>query len=511
MRNALFAEDDGGGTGYFTLNGVAQPDGQWIYPNPGDNVQYVGCSTPGTDTLEVGIYDYTTNSYSYAPTTIAAATTAPSSTVQFGIDYRDQAGALAHFSPADIISFQGGKQFAVEYTGITDGVGYLRSSDASALVSKGLSIVSVYEKAGMSDTDSVGHYTSGWVDYFSQPGQGTTDAQSAINAANLDGQLTGAIYFAVDLDPSKSLDPSTGQNRVSETKALDLIDTYFKDASAYINSYNQLHGTSYEIGVYGAGDTLSKIVNDPSVLVDGKPAYTLLAAPSTWPGFATFTTWNIEQMIMPYIRLTAVDLDRTSGQPFGSWGSTPQSAISAAAIQDDYNAIVRTSLSVDQATSVANSIDSGAQTEFQYINTLLSQVANTTIPAVAVEASMYGAVGTSGEVTMLATQFLPPQVANALKYGFNPQVYATEALGLVFAFNDENGSSAFAGNFGPSHAGMSNSAAGDAAFAAAASTAIFGSASTTTLVNAIQTYVSNWKAFYSSYGIPGKGLCTCFR
>ena len=76
-------------------------------------------------------------------------------------------------------------------------------------------------------------------------------------------------------------------------------------------------------------------------------------------------------------------------------------------------------------------------------------MANTTIPAVAVEGSMYGAVGTSAEITVLATQFLPPQVANAISHGFNPQVYASEALGLVFAFNNENGSSAIRQQFRP--------------------------------------------------------------
>jgi RTX calcium-binding nonapeptide repeat (4 copies) len=177
--------------------------------------------------------------------------------------------------------------------------------------------------------------------------------------------------------------------------------------------------------------------------------------------------------------------------------------VSATTVQNDYIGIVRTALPLDQATTVANAINSGAQTEFQYVNSLLSQVANTTIPAVAVEASMYGAVGTSAEVTALATQFLPAQVANATKYGFDPQVYATEALGLVFAFNNETGSTAFATAYGPSNATMPNSTAGDSAFAAAASNNIFGAASTSTLVNAINNYVSNWKAFYSHNGIPG--------
>ena len=61
---------------------------------------------------------------------------------------------------------------------------------------------------------------------------------------------------------------------------------------------------------------------------------------------------------------------------------------------------------------------------------------NTTIPAVAVEASMYGAVGTSAEVTLLATHYLPGQVTFAIANGLNTVAVSSEALGLVFAFND---------------------------------------------------------------------------
>src|SRR5262249_19462307 len=107
-----------------------------------------------------------------------------------------------------------------------------------------------------------------------------------------------------------------------------------------------------------------------------------------------------------------------------------------AQIQSEAFAIIRTMMPVDQASSIANAIDSGSETQAQFINDLLSQVTNTTIPAVAVEASMYGTVGTSAEVTLLATQYLPTQVSNALKYGYNPQVYASESLGLVFAFGN---------------------------------------------------------------------------
>ena len=123
--------------------------------------------------------------------------------------------------------------------------------------------------------------------------------------------------------------------------------------------------------------------------------------------------------------------------------------------------------------------------------------------AVAVEASMYGVVGTSAEVTLLATQFLPPQVAFAAPHGFNAQVYASEALGLALAFRNETGSTGFADAFGPLNPTMPNSTAGDLAFATTAARAIFGPSSTANLVNVMDTWVTNWKAFYSNNGIPG--------
>jgi hypothetical protein len=108
----------------------------------------------------------------------------------------------------------------------------------------------------------------------------------------------------------------------------------------------------------------------------------------------------------------------------------------------------------------------------------------------------------SAEITKLETQFLPAQVANAIEHGFNPQVYACEALGLAFAFGNENGSTAFANAFGPANNSMPNSIAGDAAFAAAAAQTIFGAASTANLIDVIEGFVANWKSFYSSNGVP---------
>jgi hypothetical protein len=75
-------EDLGGGSGYFTVNGVRQADGEWITAGPSADVQYVAGSSPGSDTLSLGIYDATTNSDDFASgstvaTTIEVAESAP--------------------------------------------------------------------------------------------------------------------------------------------------------------------------------------------------------------------------------------------------------------------------------------------------------------------------------------------------------------------------------------------------------------------------------------------------
>jgi hypothetical protein len=174
-----------------------------------------------------------------------------------------------------------------------------------------------------------------------------------------------------------------------------------------------------------------------------------------------------------------------------------------ASIQNDYFAVTRTDLSADQATAELNAITAGTITEKLYVDTLLNHAFDTTIPTAAVEGSMYSAVGSSDEITKLVTQFLPAQIANATQNGLNPQVYACEALGLVFAFGDENGGQGFATSFGPANATMPGTHAGDVGFAAAASNAIFGSAANAGTPGAILNWVSNWEAFYTSHGIPG--------
>jgi hypothetical protein len=95
-------EDMGGGSGYFTLNGVRQADGAWIYQNSGDDVQYVGGTSPGTDSLQVGVYDYSTNSNVVAPTVVSATTTAPSEVWTFS---PSPATAYEHNSSGNVLLF----------------------------------------------------------------------------------------------------------------------------------------------------------------------------------------------------------------------------------------------------------------------------------------------------------------------------------------------------------------------------------------------------------------------
>ena len=73
--------DNGGGSGHFTVNGVQQPDGEWIYTSSSETVDYVGGSSSGSDFIEVGVYDATTNSYAYS-SIFSAVTTGTGSSSQ---------------------------------------------------------------------------------------------------------------------------------------------------------------------------------------------------------------------------------------------------------------------------------------------------------------------------------------------------------------------------------------------------------------------------------------------
>jgi hypothetical protein len=72
-------------------------------------------------------------------------------------------------------------------------------------------------------------------------------------------------------------------------------------------------------------------------------------------------------------------------------------------------------------------------TVYSYAVDLLANNISLSQVAMAVDALMFGVTDNTIELTKLATQFLPPQAANAVANGFDPTVYAAEALGLALA------------------------------------------------------------------------------
>src|SRR5271165_3155576 len=104
-----------------------------------------------------------------------------------------------------------------------------------------------------------------------------------------------------------------------------------------------------------------------------------------------------------------------------------------------------------EATAQAALINAGTPggpTVYSYAAQLLSSNISTAQVAMADSALMEGATIAVGNATtpnrlsLFATAFLPGQIANALKNGFNPTVYAAEALGLALS-----GNTAFNTNF----------------------------------------------------------------
>ncbi len=92
-------EDEGSGNGHFTVNGTTQTDDQLIYVAAADlsSIQYVGGSSPGSETLAVAAYDATATSYSNF-SSLTAATTAPGAKLtaaQINTVYSDVLGRAA--------------------------------------------------------------------------------------------------------------------------------------------------------------------------------------------------------------------------------------------------------------------------------------------------------------------------------------------------------------------------------------------------------------------------------
>jgi hypothetical protein len=141
-------------------------------------------------------------------------------------------------------------------------------------------------------------------------------------------------------------------------------------------------------------------------------------------------------------------------------------------------------INANEATTVAAEINADTSSVNSYATGLLANNMSFSQVAMAVSALMEGGTipagdgKTSNTLTLLSTVFLPPQVENAVKFGFPPTVYAAEAVGL--ALSTLPGFQSFV-NLDIDQ------------FSQAVSTA--------TGINsgAIKQWVTNWEAFYTAH------------
>ena len=147
---------------------------------------------------------------------------------------------------------------------------------------------------------------------------------------------------------------------------------------------------------------------------------------------------------------------------------------------------IQFSTNTDQANQKALFINVMLESVFTYAAELLRANVSLSQAALAVDALMAGATPSIAELTNISTNFLPPQVANAAKFGFNPTVYATETVGLALA-----GGASFNANF----VSLSTS---DFVTAVANNTGVN--------TGAIATFLANWTAFYTANPDAAFGL-----
>jgi hypothetical protein len=137
-----------------------------------------------------------------------------------------------------------------------------------------------------------------------------------------------------------------------------------------------------------------------------------------------------------------------------------------------------------EATTEAGQITNppSTPTVYSYAVQLLANNISLSQVAMAVDSLMFGVTDNVTELTKLATQFLPAQVSHAVANGFNPTVYAAEALGLALAGG--NGTSDnFATDFGSLSVAQFASEVGGI---------------TGVNTGAIQGFVQNWINFYTA-------------
>ena len=225
-------------------------------------------------------------------------------------DFANNAGAFK----SDGYGFVG--QYIDQYSDAnTAGSASVTKGQIGQEMGAGLSIVSIFQTNGMSSSTGSAYQT-----YFNAA-QGMHDANEAVASAQALGQPQGsAIYFAMDFDPGGA----------GETNLLAQVRTYL----AAVDTVLQAAG--YNVGVYGAGDTLAAAVR-PASPDQPVAQYGWLTQSYAWAGSnavphdppyqtpdANAQNWNIYQYFQPSNDPTphgvAIDPDTSMTADFGTWG-----------------------------------------------------------------------------------------------------------------------------------------------------------------------------------------------
>ena len=98
-----------------------------------------------------------------------------------------------------------------------------------------------------------------------------------------------------------------------------------------------------------------------------------------------------------------------------------------------YNAITRKVLSDAAATAEAAAINAGNDTVFNFAQSLLDANISFSQVAMGMPSLMFNKTPSLATLDNITNVFLPPQVSLAIASGFQPTVYAAEALGLALS------------------------------------------------------------------------------
>jgi Tryptophan-rich Synechocystis species C-terminal domain len=333
-------KDEGGGNGYFSVNGVAQPDNTVISVSTANlsTVQYVGGPSPATDTLQVGVYDATTGTYDWsspftASTSIAIQTDNSTSLVQGGSDYfLCVAGTLN--GPELLL---GGSQVtAGEFSGWAP-IGAVKTSTGYDVAWKdaGTGQYTVWS------TDANGNYISNLIPYVAGNSASLEEFEPIFDQnLNGDGQLVTTI---IRTDPGS-------QGRTILTEVSDQVaSAYYLDGTGGPGPMLMLNGSAVQAGQFSGWAPIGAVQTATGYDVAWKNAGT-----GQYTVWSTDANGNYTSNVIPYVagnNVTLESLESAFSQDLNGDGVT------------GVYAQANSTLQVSQSLSSAATIGAGATLE----------------------------------------------------------------------------------------------------------------------------------------------------